>query len=364
MTLSTKVLWNEPVIAESDGTLRIKWQSPSNIALVKYWGKYGIQLPANPSISMTLRQSVTTMELTARPAEPGQGQLKNFYFEGQSRPDFAKRFGTVISSLHSEFPFLTDFDLDIQSSNSFPHSAGIASSASGFSALALCLCSLESYKLQDLKDENNFLQKASLVSRLGSGSACRSIYGGFSVWGKTKNYPGSSNEFAIQVNENIHSEFTDLQDAVLLISTSPKAISSSKGHSLMKDHPYRQARINQANSNIQLLADALIQGDWESFIQVTESEALSLHALMMSSTPGFMLMEPNTIEVIQRINEFRKHRLLPVCFTLDAGPNIHLIYRSTDKEDIRNFIQNELAPFCQDGKWLDDAAGTGPKRLK
>jgi len=364
MTLSTKVQWDSPVEEEPEGTLLTKWQSPSNIALVKYWGKQGQQLPANPSVSLTLRNSVTNMELSATPSEKGNGQLKSFHFEDQPQPDFARRFGRIIRSLHSEFSFLADWNLIIHSSNTFPHSAGIASSASGFSALALCLCTLERHLLQDQINEERFLRKASHISRLGSGSACRSIYTGFNVWGKTQVYPRSDNHFSVPVNENIHPEFANLKDTILLISTNPKAISSSQGHGLMKDHPYRKARINQANGNTAIIAEALRKGDWSTLIQVIESEALSLHALMMSSTPGFILVEPATIEVIRRIKEYRKHSLKPLCFTLDAGPNVHLIYSSKDQQEIKDFISAELLPLCENGRWIDDEAGTGPKRLK
>ncbi|MEI6747566.1 MAG: diphosphomevalonate decarboxylase [Bacteroidales bacterium] len=364
MILSSEVPWNAPIEVGSDESLRIGWESPANIAFVKYWGKHGQQLPANPSVSLTLSKSISTMELIAMPTEQGHGHLKYFYFEGQPHPDFALRFGTFIRSLHSELPFLADFDLIISSSNSFPHSAGIASSASGFSALALCLCTLENDLHKDQMDKEQFLQKASIVSRLGSGSASRSIYGGFSVWGKTQVYSKSDDNFAVPVNETIHPAFSKLNDTVLLISSNPKAISSSQGHNLMKGHPYRQARINQANSNIHILCEALRKGDWDSFIQVTESEALSLHALMMSSSPGFILMEPSTLEIISRIREYRNRSSCPLCFTLDAGPNVHLIYHQNDQNEIREFIQQKLSPLCEKGKYIDDEVGTGPKRLK
>jgi diphosphomevalonate decarboxylase len=364
MTLSSKVQWDSPVNAQPDGSLHASWLSPSNIAIVKYWGKQDQQIPANPSVSLTLRNSLTSMELHASPCETGQGRLKNFHFEDQPNADFARRFGTVIQTLHSESPFLADFDLSIYTSNTFPHSAGIASSASGFSALALCICTLEKDLHQDKMNEEQFLQRASYLARLGSGSACRSVYPGFSLWGATPEYQGSNDRFAIPLKENIHHEFSDLNDAVLLISTGVKAISSSMGHSLMKDHPYRQSRIYQANGNISRLAEALRKGDWNLFIQVTESEALSLHALMMSSTPGFILMAPNTIEAIRRIRAYRKQSKIPFCFTLDAGPNVHLIYRHQDKNEIKDFISSGLLSLCEVGRWIDDKAGNGPKRMK
>ena len=150
---------------------------------------------------------------------------------------------------------------------------------------------------------------------------------------------------------------------MLLVNTQAKAVSSSQGHALMKDHPYRDARVTQASHNLQLLANSLKKGDWDTFMMVTENEALSLHALMMSSSPGYMLMNPHTIEIIQRVRDYRLRSSTPVCFTLDAGPNIHLLYHPKDKPEVTRFIENELTALCENGRWIDDEAGNGPIRL-
>lgn len=363
MSLSSETAITAPTVFQPDGSGIITWQSPSNIALIKYWGKHGIQLPANPSLSLSLKHSVTIMELTATPVKTGQGKLSAFYFEDQLNTAFAERFGTFLHSLFPALPFLADYDLIISSKNTFPHSAGIASSASGFSALALCLCTLQQSHLPIPLDEEKFRISASRIARLGSGSACRSIYPGYSVWGKTTEYQGTSDEWAIEVNNEIHPGFLDMGDAVLLVNTQAKAVSSSQGHALMQHHPYRDVRVTQAHSNLKSLAESLKSGDWKSFIEITENEALSLHALMMSSSPGFILMNPHTIDIIHRIRDYRKRTSTPVCFTLDAGPNVHMLYRRQDKTEIKHFIETELLSFCEDGRWIDDEAGNGPKRL-
>ena len=364
MSLSSEIAFTAPPVYQHDGSALISWQSPSNIALVKYWGKHGIQLPANPSLSMALKHSVTEMELKATTSKPGQGKLSAFFFENHLNTTFADRFGSFLNSLHPEFPFLENIDITIKSRNTFPHSAGIASSASGFSALALCLCSLQQSYLQISLDEERFRISASRIARLGSGSACRSVFPGYSVWGKNTVFKSAGDDSATDINDDIHSEFQNLEDAVLLVNTKAKAVSSSQGHALMQQHPYRNARVAQAQSNLELLADSLKTGDWDNFINVTENEALSLHALMLSSSPGFILMGPDTINIIQRIRDFRNLTKTPVCFTLDAGPNIHMLYRRQDKTQIKHFIETELLPFCEDGRWIDDEAGNGPKRLK
>ena len=154
----------------------IIWESPSNIALIKYWGKMGVQLPRNPSLSMSLKASVSRFELTYSPKKDGEKHLI-YLFEGKENKIFEDKLSRFIDSVSNDLPCLTKYQLKISSSNTFPHSAGIASSASAMSALALCLCSM-----QEAIDEMEmpcdfFLQKASRIARLGSGSASRSVFG-------------------------------------------------------------------------------------------------------------------------------------------------------------------------------------------
>ena len=118
---------------------KVTWQSPSNIALIKYWGKHGVQLPSNPSLSFTLSECNTTTELFWK---EGEGNIE-LLFNGESKERFTARAREYISSITPRFPYLKEFDLHIDSTNNFPHSAGIASSASAMSSLALCLCSMD-----------------------------------------------------------------------------------------------------------------------------------------------------------------------------------------------------------------------------
>jgi diphosphomevalonate decarboxylase len=128
----------------------------------------------------------------------------------------------------------------------------------------------------------------------------------------------------------------------------------------MDGNPYAPARYQTANQNTVELLKALQNGDLEHFIQITESEALQLHALMMSSNPSFILMKPNSLSIISAIQHFRKNTRIPICFTLDAGPNIHLLYPENYKEKVLDFIQNELIKWCQNEYWIDDKTGHGP----
>ena len=131
----------------------------------------------------------------------------------------------------------------------------------------------------------------------------------------------------------------------------------------MESHPYASARYEQAEKNLKKLILALKNGNDNDFIAVLENEALSLHSLMMSSNPGFSLLNANTWEIINRIKEYRKQNNKMIAFTLDAGPNVHLIYKSKDKTEITNFIASELEQFCENGYWIDDQMGNGPEKL-
>ena len=342
----------------------VTWKSPSNLAIVKYWGKIGDQLPKNPSISLTLENAFTetTLEYKAKKV-PNPGISLQFFFHEEEQPEFARKITQFLERLTPVFPFLRQLDLTINSSNSFPHSAGIASSASSMSALALCLCSIEDNLFQSLNEDAEFDRKASFVARLGSGSACRSIFPFMSLWGQHSEIGGSSDLFAIPMEEAIHPVFKSLHDDILIISQKEKAVSSRKGHELMDQHPFAESRFNQARQNVHFLLGALKEGDLDTFGRIAESEALTLHALMMASNPGFFLLHPNTLVAIEKVRQFRQETQHPLYFSLDAGPNLHLLYPESIIPDVRLFLESELMPLCEDNAWIPDWSGEGPEQL-
>lgn len=344
----------------------VKWQSPSNIAIVKYWGKYGNQLPRNPSISGTLSAAHTITELhwNVRKDGPHASDIDlDFSFEGQPAPDFEERVLRYMEKLLPLFPFLRQLQVRIDSSNSFPHSSGIASSASAMSALALCLCSLEDRLFGTLSDDDKFERKASYVARLGSGSAARSIYGYWAMWGESGEWPVAKNTHAVPLDAHVHDLFKNLKDAILIVSREEKKVSSSAGHKLMEENPYAQARYLQAQNRVIELLHILSRGDWDNFARLAESEALCLHGLMMSSSPGYILIEPATIQLIHTIQSWREKEGLPVCFTLDAGPNLHVLYPADHAKEIERRLNDECAPLCQDESIIFDEMGPGPLEL-
>ncbi|MFQ5445716.1 MAG: diphosphomevalonate/mevalonate 3,5-bisphosphate decarboxylase family protein [Saprospiraceae bacterium] len=342
----------------------ITWRSPSNLAILKYWGKHGVQLPRNPSLSLTLSSSFTDTMLEYRAKEGGDRNISlEFTFHQEPNEAFREKVLKYLESVADIFPFLRQLDLTVRTGNSFPHSSGIASSASAMSALALCLCSLEEELFETLSDDAEFDQKASYVARLGSGSACRSIYPVASLWGQFGEVEGSSDEFAIPMAEQVHEVFKDFHDDILIASTTAKNVSSRAGHGLMEGHPFADARYADAKRKLHFLLEAMKKGDLDAFGKIAENEALTLHSLMMSSNPSYVLLKPGTLEMMERVRQYREETKYPVYFSLDAGPNLHVLYPGEVVHDVRPFIEEELVPFCEDEKWLQDWVGEGPVQV-
>ncbi len=336
---------------------KVTWRSPSNIAIVKYWGKKNVQQPINPSLSFSLSNSYTETEISYSAKISTDKISAKFFFDGQHQPDFEKRILKYFDTIYDQLAVFKKYHLKINSKNTFPHSAGIASSAAAMSSLALALLSIE-------KDTNETtFRKASSLARLGSGSACRSVYGKFTIWGKLNEVENSSDDFAIPFPYKLHPIFENLQDSILIIRSGKKSVSSSAGHNLMNNHPFKETRIKQATKHCIELLEVLQNDDFARFAEICENEALTLHGLMMNSSPSFILIEPETLSVIQKIREFRAQTKQNVCFTLDAGPNIHLIYPRENKEIIRQFIEEELLVYCENKQWIDDEMGSGPRKI-
>lgn len=333
-------------------TFTVAWSSPSNIALIKYWGKRPVQLPENPSVSFTLNHCVTHLQVRAIPKISSDMEV-DFFYEDQLNMKFQEKILKFLSSQYEYFPWLSLYKLVIHSSNTFPHSSGIASSASSMSALNLCLLSLDEMITGKKLKSEDFFQKASELSRLASGSAGRSVYPFMASWGHV------SNNYASPVNlEDIHPDFHHFCDSILIVDEGEKAVSSRAGHALMENHPFKEARYERARKNMNRLLSAMKNADMKTFIEIVEEEALMLHALMMTSSPSYILLKPQSLFLIDKIRSFRSASHIPVCFTIDAGPNIHLLYPALYKEQVRAWL-SELLP---DMKIIHDEVGKGPIR--
>lgn len=334
------------------------WSAPSNIALVKYWGKKENQIPANPSISFTLNNCKTITTLAFSKKESNKNLSFDLFFEGQPKEDFKPKIQKFFERVLVYLPFLKDYHFTIDTQNTFPHSSGIASSASGMAALAMNLMNLEKELNPEMTDDY-FFQKASFLARLGSGSACRSVKGNVVVWGNHENIKGSSDLYGVVFPNKIHDNFQNFQDTILLVDKGEKQVSSTVGHDLMHHHPFAETRFVQAHDNLDKISTILQNGNLEEFIKVVESEALTLHAMMMTSMPYFILMKPSTLEIINKIWKFRKETNIPVCFTLDAGANVHVLYPENNKVKVLEFIKAELVGCCENNQYICDKIGTG-----
>ncbi|MCA6422174.1 MAG: diphosphomevalonate decarboxylase [Flavobacterium sp.] len=349
-----------------------QWSAPSNIALVKYWGKKDQQIPANPSISFTLNHCKTITKLafakkhfdtspslsTSLLSVTADTFSFDLLFEGKPKEEFKPKIQKFFERIEKYCPYLKDYHFTIDTENTFPHSSGIASSASGMAALAMNIMSLEKALNPTITDQF-FYQKASFLARLGSGSACRSIKGKIVVWGNHAEIEGSSDLFGVEFPAKVHENFNNYQDTILLVDKGEKQVSSTIGHDLMHNHPFAEQRFAQAHDNLAKIKIILETGNLDEFIQIVESEALTLHAMMMTSLPYFILMKPNTLEIINTIWKFRTETKIPICFTLDAGANVHILYPENVREHVLQFIKDELVGYCQNGNYICDIIGTG-----
>lgn len=341
----------------TEGTVKVS--SPSNIALVKYWGKKGEQIPANPSISFTLNNCETITELNYSKADHFSFKV---YLDGKEEKGFEPKIQKFIDRILPYCPYLKHIKLEINTKNTFPHSSGIASSASGMSALAYAIIIIEERLSVDRHTEEFYKQKASFLARLGSGSAARSIFGPMASWGAHPEFENSTDLYATPF-EDIHEVFKTYQDTVLLVDKGQKQVSSTLGHDLMNEHPYASSRFEQAMENMSNLKKVLQLGDLKAFNEIVESEALTLHAMMMTSNPYFILMRPNTLAIIEKIWKYRSENNLNLTVTLDAGANVHLLYPKAETNKAMWLIENELATFCQENSYICDEVGLGSTEL-
>ncbi len=291
--------------------------APANIAFVKYWGKTNekLRLPANSSFAMTLDActTTTTVEFSSH------YQTDSFTFLGES---------VSLAEKQRVFQFLNHFRrlakkklfARVVSQNSFPKSAGLASSASGFAALALAAASALNLKLSE--------KQLSILARLGSGSACRSIPAGFVKWQKGKT---NQNSYAYSVYPP---HYWALCDILLVVSYQKKLSSSTAGQQIsQKTSPFYQTRLKQAEVLLAQLEKAFSTKNFVQLGQIIEQDCLNFHAVALTSSPALFYWSPETLAVIKKVYQWRQNGL-PVYFTIDAGPNVHLICEAKNKKAV------------------------------
>ena len=228
-------------------------------------------------------------------------------------------------------------------------------------ALAAAIMDLEKQIYPSLNAEDQ-IRKCSFLARLGSGSASRSMEGPLVLWGEHTATPGSSDLFGVRWTKAAD-VFKTYRDTILLVDKGQKEVSSTVGHNLMHNHPFAENRFAQAKANYQALLTILEKGDLNGFADLVEREALSLHAMMLTSSPSYILMHPSTIQIIKAVRRYNKITGLHLSFTLDAGANVHLLYPEHEAEKIDQFIVSDLRKYCQDNELIFDQVGTGLKKV-
>jgi diphosphomevalonate decarboxylase len=301
----------------------------SNIAFIKYWGVRerqgempGMPCPLNPSVSMTL-QGARTCTTVAFREDLARDQCS---LNGTDAPEEAlKRVRRVLDEVR-RLAGMRSF-AHVASRNGFPTSAGIASSASGFAALALAAS-----RAAGLPGEPGILVPLAL---LGSGSACRSLHGGFVRWS-----PPAAGYAEDSVRQLAPEEHWDLADLVAVVSRGKKEVASEQGHHAAHTSPLLEGRLREVSRRVPLVEGALADRDLAVLGEAMEADALSMHAVIMTARPSVIYWEPETVAVIRKVRTLREKEGLPCYFTLDAGPNVHVIAAGEQAETVARALES------------------------
>jgi diphosphomevalonate decarboxylase len=282
-------------------------QSHPNIAFIKYWGNRDnfLRLPMNGSISMNLDGLYTRTTVSFQPSLPFDELIINGHEvmgQGLDRVSYILDIVRGMANIHERAEVMTE--------NNFPSGAGIASSASAFAALAMAGSKAAGLNLNE--------PELSRLARRGSGSASRSIPSGFVEWqvGTTDN-----DSFAFSIAEPDHWK---LVDCVAIVSAAHKRTGSTEGHSIAPTSPLQAARVADAPRRLEICRNAILNRDFDSFASIVELDSDIMHSVMMTSTPALHYWTPASLSVMSAVRQWRREGLA-VCYTVDAGPNVHVI---------------------------------------
>ena len=297
-----------------------------NIALIKYWGNRDdtLNLPANGSISFNLAALEARTNVTFNLDFPADQLVINQEPAG----GLALARVSAMLDLVRAIAKLNVHAL-VESTLNFPIGTGIASSAAGFAALALAASRAAGLDLND--------KKLSCLARRGSGSACRSIPGGFVEW-----LPGISDETSYAVSFAAPDHW-DLVDVIVVLQNQPKKTGSREGHTIAFTSPLQEARVADAPRRLQACRDAIRWKDFGALAEIIELDSNMMHAVMMTSSPPLQYWEAGSIALMQAVPGWRSEGL-QVAYTLDAGPNVHLICARKDAEMVREKVLEVSTP--------------------
>ena len=287
-----------------------------NIAFIKYWGNRDeiLRLPANGSISMNLDGLFTRTRVQFDPSlETDALRLNQRPVQGLG----LERVSAVLDLVREKAGMQAC--AEVTSENNFPSGAGLASSASAFAALALAASKAAGLDLDE--------RELSRLARRGSGSAARSVPGGFVEWQAGS---GDEDSFAFSIAPPEH---WDLVDCIAIVSTASKQTGSTAGHALAGTSPLQQARLTDTPRRLEICRGAILDRDFEALAGIVELDSDLMHAVMMTSTPALHYWGPASLAVMQAVRGWRADGL-PACYTVDAGPNVHVLCPKAQARDV------------------------------
>lgn len=316
-------------------------EARANIALVKYWGRSDatLNLPLTSSLSMTVDKLVTTTTVVADAALKADELLINDVPQHGAPLARASRHLDALRKRAG-----SQLRCRVLSHNSFPASAGLASSASAFAALTVAGFEALGAKVEP--------REASCFARLGSGSAARSIFGGFVEWRAGKTHEES---YAEQVAPASH---LDLHDVVVIFEEGEKKVGSTEGHGLADTSPLNTGRVARVPHLLDEVRAGIAQRDLAQLGAAAEEDAILMHAVMMTSQPSLLYWSEGTLRGLHAVRAWREEGL-QVYATIDAGPNLHLLCLGQDAAEVRRRAQDELRPT----NVMDNAPGEGAKLI-
>ncbi len=292
-------------------------KAPANIAFIKYWGKRNakLRLPMNSSISMNLTEIFT---------------ITSVEFDVKLKEDLVRIDGKVVSDKEKErvvkhierIRRLAKVNLKakVESRNNFPKGTGLASSASGFAALTLAASKAAKLNLTE--------KQLSILARIGSGSACRSIPSGFVEW-----RAGNTNESSYA--RSLHSpDYWSICDVIAIVGRKSKKVGSTEGHALVESSPFFKTRLSGMKKKVDEIKTAMKEKNFSKFGEILEEEAINMHSVMMTSKPALYYWTPETLKIMLKVIEWRGQGLESY-FTIDAGPNVHIICREQNVDKIK-----------------------------
>lgn len=299
-------------------------EAPSNIALIKYMGKHDSNIPYNKSLSYTIDRFNSRVEMDIIDDTSDKFEvLERVGYLNLSIPESGKeKFLRHLAYLKQLFNCKENFL--VKSANNYPNDTGIASSASSFAALTMCavkaICEIQKVAMPDMLT-------ISQMSRVGSGSSCRSFFRPWAMW----DGDGAS---------KIDFPYTDLRHRLALIDTAPKKIPSTVAHNEVLSSLLFDGRPERANRRFDELTKAMEAMDWHKIFVICWQEFFDMHALFYTSQNPFGYLLPDTLDILAKVDTFwKKHNDGPVV-TIDAGPNIHFLWRSDQDELLSEFYDN------------------------